>query len=274
MFKKLSFSANKFLPLVIAFILVASGYFLVAHTVSAQLQVPASLNILNPQTAAKPSISLTSNDLTLVWSANTYIPPNYPGKALPVFGSVIEVLAFPISPAGGKIANINFNWYLDGTFQDFASGANKQKFAFKTDQIASGQQVVNLKITDQNDAEILSLSTVINIVSPEAILYPTDNQSSNFSLARNEAPIMAPGGEKTFVALPYFFSVSSLNNLNYQWTFEGKTMDRTEEKNKFTIKTAASDLTGSFQRELDVLAVNPLNEIQRAVGKIIITIQK
>ncbi len=254
---------------------MASGYSLVANSARAQLSVPS---FLVPQTTntAKTSTApaLTANDLVLVWSANTYIPPAYPGKALATFGSVVEVLAFPISPNGAKISNVNFNWYLNGAFQDYASGVNKQKFSFRADQVASGQEVIDLKLTDAQDQEILSLSTAINIVSPEAVLYPTDKQSSNFSLARDDSPTMAPGQEMAFTALPYFFSVSSLDDLNYQWTFEGKTMDRTEEKNKFTIKTAAADLAASFQRELDVLAVNPLNEIQRAVGKIVITVQK
>jgi len=60
-------------------------------------------------------------NITLTWSTNTYIPLDYPGKALPVKGSVIEVAA-NIDSQEVNPQELNYRWFLNKHLQTEQSG--------------------------------------------------------------------------------------------------------------------------------------------------------
>lgn len=242
----------------------------------AQLETPF-MNLFQQQNAKTPPTpipSLTANEISLVWSANTYTPPDYLGKPLPSYNSVIEVLAIQVAPTKVDLSSLNYKWSLDGSFQQTDSGQNRSRFLFRASVLGGQQHYVSLQIEDKEERSVLSLSTIINIVTPEADIYPFEKQTINFIQTTSGQNTLAPGEEKTFVVLPYFFNINNPSTLDFQWDLNGQTISKTEEKNKFTIKMVAGDLQESFVRALSVLVVNPRNELQRAIGKIDITVKK
>ena len=162
------------------------------------------------------------------------------------------------------------------------------RFLFRTSVLGGQQHYIDLKIEDREGRSILNLSTIINIVSPQVIIYPIENQTTSFIAGGtpnisnilfaitpiDEQANLSPDQEKTFIAVPYFFSATQPGNLNFQWTFDGQTINKTEEKDKFSLKVASGAVVESFTKNLSVLIVNPLEEIQRAVGQIEITVKK
>jgi hypothetical protein len=266
---------KKFITIKISFILLFAICYLLsaAFPAFAQLDLPSFLNPFQQQTkSAMPAID--SSDLSLVWTTNTYTPPDYQGKALPAYGSVVEVSVIPNKSIKTGLASLVYNWYLDGQFKDSQSGKNRQKFTFRVSALGGQQHLAKLKLTTEDGQELFSLSSAINIVTPQIVLYPAETQTINFINAGASQTDMSPGQEKTFVALPYFFNISAPDALTYQWSFERQTINKIQDKNKFSVKVSSGELAESFSRQLSLLVFNPANEIQRATGLMTITIKK
>ena len=242
----------------------------------AQLDLSSFFNPLqqNTPTSTTPVPKLTPAEISLVWSAKTYTPADYLGKPLPSYNSLLEVLAIQTAPTKVDLTSLNYKWSLDGSFQQLDSGQNRSRFLFRASVLGDQQHFIALQIEDKEGRSVLNLSTTINIVTPEANIYPFEKQTINFIQANSGQDVLAPGQEKTFVALPYFFDINNFSALSFQWNFNGQIINKTEEKNKFTIKMASGDLQESFVQPLLVLAVNPQNELQRATGKLDITVKK
>ncbi len=57
-------------------------------------------------------------EITLTWSTNTYVPLDYPGKALPSRGSTVEITANIDSP-GINPQELIYNWFINDIIQDW-----------------------------------------------------------------------------------------------------------------------------------------------------------
>lgn len=213
------------------------------------------------------------NDLILTWSANTYVPFDYPGKALPVYGSLITVAVIPISKLTLNLETLNYNWFLDEELLVANSGENKQSFAFQVTTTASNEHSIKVLIKNKEETLSLELFTDIKIVSPEIVLYPFDEETNKPEFNRSEPIILLTGQEKTFTSLPYFFSIKNIAELEYQWSVENQTITKTEKPNQFTLKIAQGELERAISRELSIFVENPKNRVQRASDKIEIVVK-
>ena len=252
--------------------LAISYWLLAVSPASAQLDLPGSL--LLGQQQKPPTIKINSGDLVLVWSANTYVPPGYPGKALPTYDSMVKISTLPMTKAGENLQNVIYNWYIDGAQGPSAYGEKAKDFLFKASTAAGSYHSATLKITDSDNNQLLSLTTIIPVTAPVTVLSMESSPSAAAYSSAAETASLSPGQTAVFAATPYFFNVSTPFSLNYQWTFDNAEITRTEEKNKFSVKIADGDIMEAFTKNLGVLAVNPFNEIERAAGDIKITISK
>ncbi len=266
--------------LIFSFLLAISYQLLAGSAASAQALDQTLLNSLmngfsglqtSPQST--PASAIKAGDVFLSWSANTYAPFNYEGKSMPVYGSVISASIVPAKSSIFGLDKLIYRWYLDDDFQDYASNSNRQNFVFRVSQ-TGGFHAVKVEVLDKNGASLFLLEKNIAIVSPEAIIFPAEKNNSRAKISVSQAPALSPGEEQNFTAIPYFFSSASPGQLSYKWTFENQTMVKTAQKNQFNVRVATGELAESFTKELSVLMANPLDEMQRAVGKIGITIQK
>ena len=246
---------------------------LVVGETRAQLQIPSFLQGDTAQ--QKDFVSpVTADDLGLTWSTNTYAPFTYLGKPLPTYESTVRISLLPLKQPKINLDNLIYKWYLDDVFQKYASGENRQEFMFRPNSAAGTRSFVDLQIEDHEGNIYLKISTNVPIIAPEAVLYPADGSTDESNLGAPSAAEISPGQEQNFIALPFFFNISSPNDLEYQWTFNGQTIAKIDSPNKFSLKVAEGDLQESFTRELSVSVVNPLNRIQMASGKIEIAIKK
>lgn len=239
----------------------------------AQLQIPSFLQ--GEGATQKNFVSpVTSDDLALSWSTNTYTPFIYQGKPLPTYDSAIRVSLIPLKQPKINLNNLIYKWYLDDVFQKYASGENRQDFMFRPNSVAGTRAFVDLQIEDQEGNIYLKISTNLPIVAPEVVLYPADGSTDERSLGAPNTAEISPGQEQNFVALPFFFNISKASDLEYQWTFNGQTITKIDKPNQFSLKVAEGELQESFTRELSVFTENPRNRIQTANGKIEIVIKK
>ncbi len=156
--------------------------------------------------------------LNLTWQARTYAPPEYAGKHLP--SGYSRVLLALDAIQNGKVLDLSrqtIYWYRNDDL--FASGTGLIQAEFTTPNIPLGSLDVR--------AEVPGLDLLKTI--PVRMSVP---------LAVAEAPF--PGGEfreqsLTLSAKPYFFNVSDMGRLAYEWLVNGKAPDSSEQPQKLTI---------------------------------------
>jgi hypothetical protein len=215
---------------------------------------------------------VVSNNLVLTWSTNTFAPPTYEGKPLPVYGSVIDLTVDPLNSSAGKMDGLNFVWFLNGDKQIFSSGKDRTRFMFRVSSSAGDKVLISVQIQDNDNNILAELAASIPIVSSEIVLYPAEENSNYNSSAINSVQT-SPGQELHFLAAPYFFNIASAKELEYQWSFEGQPIIKVEDANRFSLKIDAGSLAEHLQKELSVFVENPKNRAQQASNKIDIVIR-
>lgn len=148
------------------------------------------------------NISIRSVDL--IWSADSYTPYNYAGRALPAPGSkvVIEVMV----DASGNANDLKYSWFLENVFQKSKSGYGKTRFYFYAMKNPGSSYTIKLQIFNENRSIFEEKTIEIPIVEPELII------ESNNSI----------GQEFSFSAKPYFFSINKLTDLTFEWLVPGQ----------------------------------------------------
>lgn len=156
-----------------------------------------------------PAQSQTSEpEITLTWSTDTYIPFGYSGKALPVQDSLIRVAA-TINSQSVSPESLNYSWYLDDFLRKDQFGLGKQVFEFQAAKSAG--QIHQVKVLIKNKEETISFEKTIKIkiISPQ--IHLTDPISQ---IEANQ--------EAIFKAIPYYFNIKNIDELDYNWILGDK----------------------------------------------------
>lgn len=184
----------------------------------------ALVSLANAQTSSQPQFLIT-------WRAlNSYAPPAYPGKTLPNQTSPIaasfEVIANgrPLDLSGQTIY-----WYLDDNL--LGGGVGVQNFTFRPDGEAPDTVTLRIEVPDYPGG-LLIHEISIPIVQPSAVIeasYPQGNFSAS--------PIVAQ-------ALPYFFTTTSTDPLNFSWTVNGQAVSSAENPQSLQVSLPQSTPAG------------------------------
>jgi len=165
--------------------------------------------LVGGQKVTENTVSVQSFNVALVWKTDTFVPPEYGGKALPTAGSRVTVSALP------EIRNENpddllYSWYLDGESQVRSVGG-EQDFTFVVAQ-TSGSVPVMVDVATPTGSLRIRKAITIPVVKPSVVLQPADAVS------------VARGAKTTVEALPYYFHIVTLNQLSYDWVFVGSSV--------------------------------------------------
>ncbi len=163
------------------------------------------------------------SEVDLLWSARTYTPFFYKGKALSAPGSIIEVTAIPYF---GKYANTNpssliYKWKLNHKNKPDKSGVGKNSFIFMSNK-GFEESVVSVEVSNYEKTSKAENFVKIRNVQPELLFYEDSPLSglfygadlgNEFSTAKNEFLIKAE---------PYFFSLNAMRGMSYNWIMNNK----------------------------------------------------
>jgi len=203
--------------------------------------------------------------ITLTWSADTYIPLGYQGKALPVNGSIIEVVANIGS--GTNPQGLTYQWSVNSVTQKENSGKGKQVLNISIGENATRDYSVKVEIRDKNGSFWgFSSYLTIPIYRPEVVVRPEkipliDNQ---YQASSNQ--------EIELIAQPYFFNISSLDQLDYSWKLGGQEASLAGSANPNILNLKIPQLTQPIIQNLAVEVKNKNNLIQKAQSIIKISI--
>lgn len=211
-------------------------------------------------------------DLSLTWSTDTYVPADYPGKALPTRGSIIEVVATVSWPAEAqKISpqELIYDWFLDEDFQKANSGQGKQVFRFNIGDNIFHQYSIRTEVKDAQGAILSSSHLSLKPVEPEIVL--------ETKIAILESPNLIPkyqvsaNQEVKFIAQPYFFNIREINDLNYNWTLDRKEASQISSDSPNIFILEIGQINRSIKQNLVVGAEDKNDPLQRARAQAEIT---
>lgn len=236
-------------------------------------------------------------DFVLDWSTDTYIPLNYPGKALAINNSLIKVNAIPIAKSAANIESLQYQWYLDDAFVPTASGKGKTTFYFRARKSEGSTHEVRLKILDANGNQLTQKNLLIKIAAPEiGLAYGevTDEQIENNREISEEAqaPIVNfdkieselkytlinpaetlplycyaqsshPQQNVYFSAMPYFFNVKNINGLDFSWQFNNQPIKSANSKKQNLLRLTIEKYEEEFQRPLLVSISNKIKPLEK-----------
>ncbi len=197
---------------------MASGYWLVA-------------NVANNITSAQ-----NTPELLITWQAQGYVPHGYQGKILPVKKSLVEAAAELIQ--NGKTADLSrreLRWFLNGRL--IQGGLGLKTISFMVPEDAAS---LSLRLVIPNyGGRVLEKTVALPLAQPEVVI---------------DAPYAAAiaSGTNIFRALAYFFNISGLDQLTFEWVANG-------------VATAGED-SNPAELELNISGGRPGDEVNLSVN--------
>ncbi len=158
--------------------------------------------------------------IDLIWSADTYTPYEYQGRALATQGSKVRIEAI-VDVLRGNSDSLKYSWFLDDIFQKSKSGYDKDSFYFYVNQRTGAYHTIKLLIFNEDRSVFKEKSIKIPIVEPELVIYPS-NGNAHFSDQTSKTSFVLAEKRFSFIAKPYFFSIKKLTDLIFEWRFPGQ----------------------------------------------------
>lgn len=210
-----------------------------------------------------------SIEFLIDWKANTYVPADYDGKAMPTYGSKITISATPLS-----IVNENdyvYNWTIDLAFSPESNGQPATDFVVR--KTAGGEHSVYLEISDKKTGGVIKEYVVaIPIFSPFSIIYQKNGGGALIPL--NIENTAKPGGQLNLIARPFFFNKTmSSKSLNYKWRINNRLVEGSaSDPDELSVEFPKEIYLG-MQYNLNLLIENPFDAFQFSEKSHKITIQ-
>lgn len=208
--------------------------------------------------SATPALS-ANNDFILTWSTNSYIPQTYEGKALPIRGSEISVFALPVKKLAQNPDYMYYRWLLDDDVVGWAGGMGKSSFSFAAEKWAGDFHKIESQILDPQQRTVLSQNYIyIKIVNPEVLIF--DSGNNYYPLV--EKISASPGKNVKLTAQPFFFNISKISDLIFDWQINGQSLPGQEDadQNILTLTIPEGAVTETIYKDLRLTAGSKNNE--------------
>lgn len=207
----------------------------------------ARLSIIeNGKKIAEGTAPIASFNVFLAWRTNTFVPADYEGKAMPIVGSTITLTAFP-EIKGEVPDNLLYTWSVDAESR-VRNTLAEQEFSFMVMKNVSSV-FVSVEVSTLNQSVTITKALNIPMAKPQVLL-------------PSAMPVfLSPGGKIELAAQPYYFNIASATDLQYEWSFGGKSiLGIPPDPNALTLAIPSDSGTGS-----QVLTVSAEN--RRAPGE-------
>jgi hypothetical protein len=215
------------------------------------------------------SVTISPQEIDLVWEARTYTPPFYKGKAMYTPQENVVIVAMPnfISSNGDKIASdkLIYKWEDGGEAVQDQSGYGKNVFKLKGSILLKTNDI-SVDITGFGKEKARE-SLALAVTFPEAIFYENNplygilfNKSlvGNFSFEEEE---------KNIEVFPYFFGTSRKSDpkLSYEWRINNKNIFVPKTQNSMVFRNTEG---GEGRSLVGVTISNTGNFLEEARGSV------
>lgn len=189
-----------------------------------------------PEGALEKRISIKPAVMVLLWEAyDSYVPPFYKGKAMPILDSEIKMVAMPEARdnAGTPVnpKNMSYDWKIDYSNDTAGSGYGKNYYIYKNDYL-EGINTVGVTAYTGDGSSSSEANISVGTVEPKIVFYKNDKTLGNIWENALTNPHTIKDTE-ILVAIPYFMSPKLLQapNLVYNWSINGSSVSVIGPKN-------------------------------------------
>ncbi|MEK7565217.1 MAG: hypothetical protein AAB501_03210 [Patescibacteria group bacterium] len=211
-------------------------------------EVGQAENLINQtvETAFKEDVSQGNDfNLDVVWKANTLLPYDYKGKALPSSLSSITFYAIADTPNPDGLV---YTWLIDDISSNKEGpelqGRGKSTFnwfTFQTPQFTHELRVFAQDAAGHKGSASLNIKTV----APEAYFYIINNNIFNNSVF--DSLKLKPSNGTSLLVRPFYFNLSNLDGLDFLWKLDGKADKNSgTRKDILPLNISASALPGAY----------------------------
>ncbi|MEK7629258.1 MAG: hypothetical protein AAB394_01905 [Patescibacteria group bacterium] len=211
-------------------------------------EVGQAENLINQtvETAFKEDVSQGNDfNLDVVWKANTLLPYDYKGKALPSSLSSITFYAIADTPNPDGLV---YTWLIDDISSNKEGpelqGRGKSTFnwfTFQTPQFTHELRVFAQDAAGHKGSASLNIKTV----APEAYFYIINNNIFNNSVF--DSLKLKPGNGTSLLVRPFYFNLSNLDGLDFLWKLDGKADKNSgTRKDILPLNISSSALPGAY----------------------------
>ncbi len=209
-----------------------------------------------PDGALEIKIPIRPSAMVLLWEANdSYVPPFYKGKALPMPASEVKVVAIPeIRTSSGltDIKNMTYSWQKDYTNSVDGSGYGKNFFLYINDYLEDSNMISVIASTlDQSYSSKATLE--IGTAQPKIAFYRRDSALGTLwdKALPNTYKIQGP---EIFQAVPYFIAPKEIRNPMLVWNWfinDNRVAITSIEKNLMPLQ-ASEGTSGTSKLRLEI----------------------
>lgn len=177
--------------------------------------------ILLPDGEIEKRILIQPAEMVMLWQANdSYVPPFYKGKALPMASSEIKVVAVPEVESNGRTVDpkkMSYYWKKNYTNQQASSGYGKDSFKYINDYL-DDSNTISVTAQSPTGGSASEGTVTIEVTEPQVVFYKEDPV---FGTIWEHA---LPGSykisqEEVIFAAPYFMSPKELIRPDILWSW-------------------------------------------------------
>ena len=163
------------------------------------------------------AVLVSSYNVSLVWSAETYTPPEYEGKALPSRGSRVSVTAIP-DIKDYEADELLYTWHLYAESK-VRGVLGEDEFSFLITKSVDSIPVF-VEVTNLSRSIVVNQAILIPVVRPSVVIYHKKSERTSEIATKKVA--ITPGESVDIVAKPFNFRASKIADLNFLWEFIGQ----------------------------------------------------
>ncbi|MBP7832004.1 MAG: hypothetical protein KA028_03260 [Candidatus Pacebacteria bacterium] len=195
-------------------------------------------------------ITIQPSQVDILWeAADSYVPPFYKGKALPIQESKVRVVALPIERDGSvQPATKVYNWKKNYVLDQSNSGYGKYSFIVKNSYLDQ-KDTVSVSTSSQSGAGTTG-SLTLEYIKPKILVY---EKNSAYGLLLNKqlnGGFSLGNGEITISAEPFYFSKYKNTvvekNMEYKWNINSKIVAPTGKPNVMTLRGSTEPGTANI----------------------------
>jgi hypothetical protein len=172
-------------------------------------------------TSHTAQLSIHVSDLAVEWTAHTYIPKWYKGKALPILGSFVTISAIPSFMLDGSFippSRLIYTWLVDG--REALKGAGEQTLTTRYPSFPRTSRTVIIRVQDIEQRIRKEVRLGLVPQAPRAAVYRTTPLGG---IEPRQSVTLIPDPEDIIdvQAEPFYFNTSLRSNLDFQWRING-----------------------------------------------------
>lgn len=191
---------------------------LTATTSAGALGTKTEISVLIDGVDLGISATLLPTDISLLWSANSYVPPFYKGRALPGAGSTLHVEAFPVLVENGRAIparDLVFNWSVNGTPRPSLSGNGRARVTVPP--TLAGIRTLRV-VASTKDGVLRAEKTIsLPVVEPQPRLYREHPLFGTLFHHALPEQIVVADTDLELVLVPFFSQTTNARSLSYDW---------------------------------------------------------